>query len=65
MITVREGSRISPLFTDAGEKLTKHTAPAWIITNPAKLSAEIKGAPKYDKNELGFNVQSVIEFYSR
>jgi hypothetical protein len=33
--------------------------------DPAKLTAEVKGAPKYDKNELGFNFQSVIEFYSR
>lgn len=65
VIILREGSRKSPLFSDATEKLTKHTAPAWLSTDPLKLTAEVKGVPKYDKNELGFNVQSVIEFYGR
>lgn len=65
VIVLREGSRKSPLFSAATEKLSKHTAPAWLSTDPIKMSAEVKGVPKYDKNELGFNVQSVIEFYSR
>ena len=65
MITVREGSRVSPMFTGAAEKLNKHTAPNWMITDPTKLSAVVKGTPKFDKNEMGFNFQSVIEFYSR
>ncbi len=65
VITVREGSRVSPLFTTAAEKLTKQTTPNWMTTDPSKLTATIKGMPKYNKTELGFNVQSVIEFYSR
>jgi small subunit ribosomal protein S4 len=65
VIVVREGSRTSPLFTGATEKLSKHSAPAWLMTDPVKLTAEIKGTPKYDKSALSFNVQSVIEFYSR
>jgi small subunit ribosomal protein S4 len=65
VIVVREGSRVSPLFTTASEKLAKHTSPNWISVDPVKLSAEIKGTPKFDKNELSYNVQSVIEFYSR
>lgn len=65
VVTVREGSRVSPLFSAATEKLSKHAAPAWLSTDPVKLSAEVKGTPKYDKSALSFNVQSVIEFYSR
>ncbi len=65
MITVREGSRVSPMFTGASEKLSKHATPAWMITDPTKLTATVKGTPKFDKNEMGFNFQSVIEFYSR
>lgn len=65
VVTVREGSRVSPLFSSATEKLSKHAAPAWLSTDPVKLSAEVKGTPKYDKSALSFNVQSVIEFYSR
>ena len=65
VVMLREGSRGSPLFSGASEKLTQHAAPAWLSTDPIKLTALVKGAPKYDKNELGFNVQSVIEFYGR
>ena len=65
VIKVRDGSRVSPLFTNAAEKLSKHPSPAWITTDPAKLTAEVKGVPKFEKNLLSFNVQSVIEFYSR
>lgn len=64
-LSVREGSRAGALFADAALRLSKHPIPGWIVAEPAKLSAEIKGDPKYDKNELGFNFQSVIEFYSR
>jgi small subunit ribosomal protein S4 len=65
VIAVREGSRISPLFTSAKETLDKHAAPNWISVEPTKLTATVKGAPKYEKGELGFNFQTVIEFYSR
>jgi small subunit ribosomal protein S4 len=65
VITIREGSRVSPLFTTAAEKIAKHPILSWIHTDSSKLTATIKGTPKYDKNELGFNFQSVIEFYSR
>ena|SRR3989338_1749897 len=65
LVSIREGSRKSPLFMNAAEKLSKHPTPGWISVDPTKLTAEIKGAPKYDKNEMGFNFQTVIEFYSR
>lgn len=65
VIAIREGSRISPLFQTAAEKLEKHNTPGWLVPDPKKLSATVKGTPKYDKTELGFNFQSVIEFYSR
>lgn len=66
IVSVREGSRTSPLFSNiAIEKMGKHPIPNWITPDALKLSAEVKGSPKYDKNELGFNFQSVIEFYSR
>lgn len=65
VVSVRQGSRVSPLFVSASEKIAKHPSVAWILSDPANLTATIKGAPKYDKNELGFNFQTVIEFYSR
>lgn len=65
VISIRPGSQASSLFSVAAEKLEKHSTPSWLLPNPKQMSAEVKGAPKYDKSELGFNFQSVIEFYSR
>ena len=65
LIAIREGSRTSPVFSGAGEKMTKHPTPNWLQVDPKKLSATVNGNPKYDKNEHGFNYQTVIEFYSR
>lgn len=65
VIKVREGSLKSPLFTAIAEKLKDHGQPNWLTLDPVKHEATVKGTPKYDKGELGFNFQSVIEFYSR
>lgn len=65
ILMVREGSRSSIMFTTASEMLAKNATPNWMTTEPTKLTATIKGTPKFDKNEMGFNFQSVIEFYSR
>ncbi len=65
LVQVREGSQKSPLFTTAAEKIQHASIPAWLLADATKLSAKVTGAPKYDKTELGFNFQSVIEFYSR
>jgi small subunit ribosomal protein S4 len=65
IIGVREGSKSSALFTTMKETLSKHPTPNWILPEPTKLTATVKGTPKFDKNEMGFNFQSVIEFYSR
>lgn len=64
-ISLREGSRNSPLFAVTAEKNAARRVPAWMAADFAKHTATITGSPRYDKGELGLNVQSVIEFYSR
>lgn len=65
VLRIREGSKTSPLFTEAEKKLNEAKNPAWITLDPSKGEAKIVGTPKNDKSEVGFNWQSVIEFYSR
>ncbi len=64
-VSVREGSKGSPLFTQSGEKPKGQSVPNWLTFDQAKLAATVTGVPKYDRGETGFNFQSVIEFYSR
>jgi len=47
------------------EKLKNTNAPSWIKFDPAKKMAEIQNKPQYLKNENMFDLNAVIEFYSR
>ncbi len=65
VVSIREGSKTSPMFTSASETAMKNNVPNWIVADPVKRTATVKGVPKYEKGETGFNFQTVIEFYSR
>ena len=63
VITVRDGSKSSPLFTDIAGKLKSYAWPAWLSFNVEKLEATVTGAPKNTEGFLNFN--TVLEYYSR
>ncbi|MGI9118359.1 MAG: 30S ribosomal protein S4 [Minisyncoccia bacterium] len=63
VITVRDGSKSSPLFTDIAGKLKSYSWPAWLTFNVEKLEATVTGAPKNTEGFLNFN--TVLEYYSR
>lgn len=65
VITVREGSLTKPLFAGLEERLSAKVAPSWLKVDAAKKKAEIQGAPKMEQGEMLFDLNSVIEFYSR
>jgi small subunit ribosomal protein S4 len=64
VISIREGSAGSKLFTTIGERLENVTVPEWISFDMKTKTAEIKGVPKIG-GELLFDLNSVVEFYSR
>ncbi len=65
-ITVRSGSAKKPLFANATEKMKAVTAPTWIKTDADKVQAEILSLPTMaHKTDTIFDLNSVIEFYSR
>lgn len=63
VITVREGSKSSPLFKELALKLKSYKTPEWLTWNAATLSGTVGGSPVHPDPFLQF--QSVIEFYSR
>jgi small subunit ribosomal protein S4 len=66
-ITVREGSRMSPLFAglvDAKEE-NPRTIPQWLTVDLGLLKATITGEPTYNPMESGLDYSTVFEFYSR
>ncbi len=63
IISVREGSKKSPLFSEIVKKSKEYTCPNWLTFNPEALSGTVAGKPK---NTEGFiDLNTVLEFYSR
>ena len=66
VISVREGSRKSPLFAHLGApEGTSRPVPAWLKVDPALMQAEVSGEPSYVPAETALDYKVVFEFYSR
>lgn len=64
IISVRDGSRDSVLFTGGEEKFTT-TVPNWLKIDVKKLEGSVTGVPTYEPTETLFDPEQVLEFYSR
>jgi small subunit ribosomal protein S4 len=66
-LTVREGSRVSPLFTTLAETKGENprAIPQWLSVDINLLSAKVEGEPSYNHIEVGLDYATVFEFYSR
>lgn len=65
IITIREGSKTSPLFATLGETHEAVGVPAWLTIDIKKLTASVVGTPVYNPTETLFDPELVMEFYSR
>lgn len=63
VITIREGSKKTKLFTEIAAKLKGYKTPDWMKWNPDFTEAVITEIPK--ETDPFLNPQAVIEFYSR
>ncbi len=65
-ITVREGSRTSPLFGHMNNPdVTPRSIPTWLAVDPSLMVAKIEGEPAYAPTEIPLDYPAVFEFYSR
>ncbi len=63
IVSVREGSRKSPVFSNIAKKVETYTWPNWLKFSPESLQAEVVAKPKHDEQFL--QLGTVLEFYSR
>lgn len=63
VIAIRKASEKKPLFLGLSDKIRDHVSPIWVRFDLVKSSATVVGAPKLVKNELPFNIASILEFY--
>ena len=64
-IEIRASSITKPLFVNLDERIKNITLPSWIKWNNEKKFAEIQGLPEFRPLENMFDLNAVIEFYSR
>lgn len=66
IISIREGSRISPLFSNLKEQLSDSTTPAWISFDVGNLSGSKKAEPQsVAQTDYLFDPVQVLQYYSR
>ena len=63
IITVRENKKNKAIFNKMKEKLTKAEPVSWLAVEPGKMGAKVLNVPVVETP--GFDVKSIIEFYSR
>lgn len=64
-ISVREGSRKSPMFAKVTAAEDLRTPPQWLVLDSGVMRAEVKGEPTYAQVEVGLDYPTLFEFYSR
>ena len=66
VISIREGSRTSPLFAGLSEpEENRRSVPSWVTVDLNLMRAEVLGEPSYQPLESGLDYSTVFEFYSR
>lgn len=65
VISVRDGSRDSGLFTDFANRHEAASVPSWLKFDSKKLTGEVAARPVYDQTESLFDPEQVLEYYSR
>jgi len=64
-ISVREGSRTSPLFAGMADREGGRQAPSWLTFDTGAMQIEVTGEPLYTPTETVLDYPTVFEFYSR
>ncbi|MEX0931343.1 MAG: 30S ribosomal protein S4 [Candidatus Paceibacterota bacterium] len=65
IISIRENSKKKTLFATVSEKTKSYTPPNWLVLDSEKLTGVVKGIPKPGVGELLFDMDAVLQFYSR
>lgn len=64
-ISIRRGSRKSPLFENLEEKLKDRTLPSWVSVDPKIYEGKVVALPEMQQEILPYDLSSVIESAGR
>ncbi len=65
VISIKPSSLEKGVFADLPDRMIETSAPTWIQVDMKKKELTLKSQPKSDEVDLLFDINSVLEFYSR
>ena len=65
VVSVREGSRTSALFSNLAERLAEHKSPRWVEFNAGTFEGKLTEDPAAGEHEAAADVGAVFEYYTR
>lgn len=65
LVTIRPQSAGKKIFLEQLVKFKKATVPSWLEKDAAKSALKVKSRPKVDETPLNFNINAIIDYYSR
>ena len=65
VISVRPQSSTSPMFADMIERTKTYTPPQWLKCDFEKMIATVTGVPDVTQADTLFDLNAVLEYYSR
>jgi len=65
ILTIREGSKNTQLFTTLEETHEASAVPAWLSFDVKKTEGKVTATPTYQPTEILFDPAQVLEYYSR
>lgn len=65
VITVREGSKATGLFTLLADTHEATSVPSWLSFDVKTMRGTVSGTPTYQAAEFMFDPEQVLEYYSR
>lgn len=65
IISIRPQSKSKLIFAGLDIKLKKHDAPSWLEVDKKNFEIKVKSDPKDDDLPKNFNVNAIVEYYSK
>jgi len=65
VVSIKDPSRQKGMFSDYEARIKKYEPPGWVLLDKNKMEVQKRSAPQIKEQVQPFNLQTVIEFYSR
>lgn len=65
VIAIKPSMKNSKLYLEAQERVKQTEAPSWLGMNKEELQGKVMGRPNVEEMKPNFNLQMIVEYYSR